>query len=89
MITQVLLSVNSSFIMYVSRKAGHKTVAIFNIMSNYILKRLLLVVDINLRNAENVINKSVNGVFALTLFLLTKNNSFIVMKIKPIMIIPF
>lgn len=75
--------------MYVSRKAGHKMVAIFNIMSNYILKRLLLVVDINLRNAEHFINKSVNGVFALTLFLLTKNNSFIVMKIKPIMIIPF
>lgn len=89
MITQVLLSVNSIFIMYVSRKAGHKIVAIFNIMSNYILKRLLLVVDINLRNAEHFINKSVNGVFALTLFLLTKNNSFIVMKIKPIMTIPF
>lgn len=75
--------------MYVSRKAGHKMVAIFNIMSNYILKRLLLFVDVNLRNAEHFINKSINGVFALTLFLLTKNNSFIVMKIKPIMIIPF
>lgn len=58
-------------------------VEIFNIMSNYILKRLLLVVDVNLRNAEHFFNKSVNGVFALTLFLLTKNNSFIVMKIKP------
>ena len=32
-------------------------VEIFNIMSNYILKRLLLVVDVNLRSAELFLTK--------------------------------
>ena len=77
------MSVNSIFIMYISRKAGHQIVEIFNIMSNYILKRLLLVVDVNLGNSAIFFKKNVNGVFSLTPSLLTKNNSFIVMKIKP------
>lgn len=52
-------------------------------MSNYILKRLLFVVDVNLGNSAIFFKKNVNGFFFSHPVLFTKNNSFIVMKIKP------